>query len=409
MMSKYLKFVIITAIFCILLSLNVCALTVIDNMDVPTGWMGGKLETENIKEGTGAIRIDSPTLLQFNKKFAEPMDLSMYEDNGLISFWIYFEDVDVFADRDNSLEFTSSGSADVEESGFTLDNYLFENGWNHMLVSLDDFASYDADWTRINFIRFYKFTEGANTMIVDDIKIGTPADFGIGKVPVKDTATLFESFDSPEGFEPQTVETVRNIEGAGAITTTSDSLLSISKTYAAPVDMSRIIENGYVYLWVYIEDFALFTEGGSIEITSGGIYDSEETSWDLDDSFELKAGWNELLLDISQADLNDCDFSRVNFIRTFMFTSGANTMMLDKMYLGVGEDFGIQTEPPETDPPATEAPAAETSDGDVTETADSGAAENDNTILYIIIAAAAVAVIIIIIAVVAKSKKKASK
>ncbi len=409
MMSKYLKFVIITAIFCILLSLNVCALTVIDNMDVPTGWMGGKLETENIKEGTGAIRIDSPTLLQFNKKFAEPMDLSMYEDNGMISFWIYFEDVDVFADRDNSLEFTSSGSADVEESGFTLDNYLFENGWNHMLVSLDDFASYDADWTRINFIRFYKFTEGANTMIVDDIKIGTPADFGIGKVPVKDTATLFESFDSPEGFEPQTVETVRNIEGAGAITTTSDSLLSISKTYAAPVDMSRIIENGYVYLWVYIEDPALLTEGGSIEITSGGIYDSEETSWDLDDSFELKAGWNELLLDISQADLNDCDFSRVNFIRTFMFTSGANTMMLDKMYLGVGEDFGIQTEPPETDPPATEAPAAETAAGDVTETADSGAAENNITILYIIIAAAAVAVIIIIIAVVTKSKKKASK
>ncbi|MHB1152149.1 MAG: hypothetical protein ACYCWE_15580 [Eubacteriales bacterium] len=405
-MPRYLKFVIITAIFFILFSFNVCALTVIDNMDSATGWMGGKLETENIKEGIGAIRIDSPTLLQFNKKFTEPMDLSMYEEDGIVSFWIYFEDVDVFAERDNSLEFTSSGSADVEESGFTLDSFLFENGWNHMLVSLDEFVSYDADWTRINFIRFYKFTEGANTMIVDDIKIGTPADFGVGKVPVKDTATLFESFDSAEGFDSQTVESVRNIEGAGAIATTSDSLLSISKTYATPVDMSRIVENGYAYIWVYIEDPSLLTEGGSIEITSGGVYDTEETSWNLDDSFELKAGWNELLLDVSQADLNECDFSRVNFIRTFMFTSGVNTMMLDKMYMGIGEDFGIQTEPPETDPPATEAPATETAAGDVTEPADSGTAENNNTILYIIIAAAAVAVIIIIIAVVAKSKKK---
>jgi len=220
------------------------------------------------------------------------------------------------------------------------------------------------------------------------------------------TAALFESFDSAEGFDSQTVESVRNIEGVGAIVSSSDSLLSISKTFAAPVDMSRIVENGYAYIWVYIEDPSLLTEGGSIEITSGGVYDTEETSWNLDDSFELKAGWNELLLDVSQADLNECDFSRVNFIRTFMFTSGANTMMLDKMYMGIGEDFGIQTEPPETDPPATEAPVTETAAGDVTETADSGTAENNNTILYIIIAAAAVAVIIIIIAVVAKSKKK---
>lgn len=405
-MSRYLKFAVITAIFFILLSLNVCAITIIDNMDAATGWMGGKLETENIKEGAGAIRIDSPTLLQFNKKFAAPMDLSMYEDDGIISFWIYFEDVDVFAERDNSLEFTSSGSADVEESGFTLDSYLFENGWKHMLISLDEFVSYDADWTRINFIRFYKFTDAANTMIVDDIKIGTAAEFGIGKVPVKETATLFESFDTAEGFDSQTVESARNIEGAGAIVSTSDSLLSISKTYAAPVDMSRIVENGYAYIWVYVEDPSLLTEGGSIEITSGGAYDSEETSWNLDDSFEFKTGWNELLLDVAQADLNECDFSRVNFIRVFISTSGANTMMLDKMYMGVGEDFGIQTEPPETDPPATEAPATETAAGDVTEAADSGAAESNNTILYIIIAVAAVAVIIIIIAVIAKSRKR---
>ncbi len=410
-MSKYLKFLVVTAFFAVFLSLNVCALTVIDNMDTNTGWVGGTLETENIKEGAGAVRVDSPTLLQFNKKFAEPMDLSAYEDDGVISFWIYFEDVEVFASRDNSLEFTSSGNCDVEESGFTLDNFLFENGWNHMLISLDEFVSYDADWTRINYIRFYKFTEGANTMIVDDIKIGTAADFGLGKVPVKENATLFESFDSAEGFDPQTVESVRNIEGTGAVVSSSDSLLSISKTYAAPVDMSRIKENGYAYIWVYIEDPSLLTaEGGAVEITSGGAYDTEETSWKLDDSFEFKAGWNELLLDVAQADLNECDFSRVNYMRVFLFTGGANTMMLDKMYLGVGEDFGIQTEPPETEPPATEAPAEETTEAAAAEETNSGkAGGNDNTVLYILLAAAAVAVVVIIIVIAVKSKKKTDK
>lgn len=389
----------------IVLSLNVSALTVIDSMDEPTGWMGGKLETENIKEGTGAIRIDSPTLLQFNKKFAEPMDLSMYEEDGMISLWIYFENVDVFANRDNSMEFTSSGNCDVEESGFDLSNSLFENGWNHMLVGLDEFASYDADWSRINYIRFYKFTEGDNTMIVDNIRIGSAADFGVGKIPLRKSASLFESFDSAEGFDSQTVETSRNIEGAGAIVSGSDSLLSISKTYAAPVDMSRIAENGYAYLWIYIEDPSLLADGGAIEITSGGTYDAEETSWNIDDSFEFKAGWNEVLLDASQADFNECDFSRVNYIRVYMNTTGSNTMMLDKMYLGVGEDFGIQTEPPETEPPETEAPATEET-AEETTPAPASAKSSGNMMLYVIIAAVVIVILVIVIAVIIKRGKK---
>ncbi|MDD4772064.1 MAG: hypothetical protein PHZ09_00470 [Eubacteriales bacterium] len=405
-MSLKLKFAVLTTIIVVFLSFNVsAAITVIDNMDDASAWTGGTLETENIKEGTGAVRIDSAELLQFNRVFDEPMDLSMYEEDGVVSLWIYFEDVSVFADRDNSLEFTSSGVCDVEESGFTLDNWLFENGWNHLLIGMDEFVSYDADWSRINYIRFYKFTEGANTMIIDDIKIGTAADFGVGKVPVKDGATLFESFDSPDGFEPPNVEASANIEGTGAISTTSDELLSISKTYAEPVDMSRIAENGYAYIWVYIEDPSLLADGGAIEITSGGVYDVEETSWDLDDAFEFKVGWNELLLDVSQADLNECDFSRVNFIRVFMFTGGTNTMMLDKMYLGVGEDFGIRTEPP----PETQAPEADTA-ADETDAEAEGTetAEGDsNLIMYIIIGVAVAAVVIIIIAAAVKSKKKA--
>lgn len=408
-MTVKLKFAILTAAIVVFLAFNVsAAITVIDNMDDAAGWTGGKLETENIMEGAGAMRVDSSELLQFNKAFSEPMDLSMYEEDGVVSLWVYFEDVELFGDRDNAMEFTSSGTCDVEESGFNLDNWLFENGWNHLLIDMDEFVSYEADWSKINYIRFYKFTEGDNTMIVDDIKIGTAADFGIGKIPVKDSATLFESFDLADGFDPPHVEVSANIEGTGAISTTSDSLLSISKIFAEPVDLSRIIDNVYAYIWIYIEDPSLLTDGGSVEITSGGIYDTEETSWNLDDSFEFKAGWNELLLDVSQADLNECDFSRVNYIRVFMYTSSSNTMMLDKMYLGVGEDFGIRTEPPETEPPAiTETETAVVGDTEA-ETAGEKTQQGDNKlIMYIIIAAVVAAVVIVIITAIVKSKKNA--
>lgn len=409
-MSRYLKFIFLAAIFTILLSFSIAALTVIDNMDDVTLWTGTGvvLETKNIKEGKGAVRIDSVTQLMFERKFTTPIDLSQYKDNGVVSFWIYFEDIDVLPVLDNSLEFTSSGVCDVSESAFSLDNYLFEKGWNHIVVGLDEFASYDADWSAINYIRFYKFTDAANTMIIDDIKIGTAADFGVGKVPVKDTATLFESFDSAEGFDSQTVESVKNIEGTGAIASASDSLLSIAKTYAAPVDMSRMAENGYAYIWVYIEDPSLLAKGGSLEITSGGVSGTEATTWSFDGTTEFKAGWNELLLDVSKASDNKCDFSRVNYLHVSMPTSGANTMMLDKMYLGVGEDFGIKpvTEAPTTEV-TTEAAAATAS---VTTAASSSTSDkSNNTILYGIIAAAAVAVVIIVIAVIAKSKKASKK
>lgn len=407
-MSRYLKFIFLAAIFTILLSFNIAALTVIDNMDDVTQWTGTSLvqETKIIKEGKGAVRIDSPTQLMFERKFTTPIDLSQYKDNGVISFWIYFENVDVFPERDNSLEFTSSGGPDVNESAFTLDTFLFEKGWNHIVVGLDEFASYDADWSAINYIRFYKFTDSANTMIVDDIKIGTAADFGVGKVPVKDTATLFESFDSAEGFDSKTVESVKNIEGTGAIAATSDSLLSIAKTYAAPVDMSRMAENGYAYIWVYIEDPSLLAKGGSLEITSGGVSGTEATTWSFDGTTEFKAGWNELLLDVSKASDNKCDFSRVNYLHVSMPTSGANTMMLDKMYLGVGEDFGIKpvTEAPTTEV-TTEAPATTASVTTAASSSTSGKS-NNNAVLYGIIAVAAVAVVIVVIAVVANSKKK---
>jgi hypothetical protein len=168
--------------------------------------------------------------------------------------------------------------------------------------------------------------------------------------------------------------------------------------------MSRMTTNGYAYIWIYVEDPALLTAGGSIEITSGGKTATAATSWNFDDTTVFVAGWNEFLLDVSKAAVNECDFSKINYIHVSLPTSGANTMMLDKMYLGVGEDFGIK--PPETEPPATEPVTEAATTAAVTTAAANTAKTSNNTILYGIIAAAAVIVVIVVIAVIAKSKKK---
>ncbi len=417
-MSRNLKIVLLLiamiAVFTVAASAKVF---VIDNMDDSSKWTGNGgavQETENIKEGTGAVRANNSTLLQIQRKFDTPMDLSAYEDNGVISVWVYIDNVDTFETKDNSLEFTSSGTCDVEESCITLDNDLFEQGWNHLLFTMDDFASYDANWSAINFIRAYKFVNGANYWIWDDIKIGLESDFGMGKVKITNKASLVEGFDDPAAF---TVDTANAVEGTGCATASAPSdVMTISRKYDKPIDLSRIKDNGYVYVWIYVENAAaLRTNDGQLELTSSGKSDVNELGWTLPKEVTFKDGWNEILLKVDPK--TECDLSAVNYMRLYMFTDSENTIKIDRLMAGVGEDFGIM---PETEP-VTEAPAtteAATNAVDTTTAADGTTApaeangENPasaNYGVYIIIGAAVLVVIIVVVIIVANGNKKKSK
>lgn len=415
-MSKYFKLaLLVVAVFAIFTIGASAKVYVIDNMDDATLWTGAGVtqETSNIKEGTGAVRVDSTTILQMEHKFATPMDLSAYEDDGVISVWVYVDNTDSFAERDNSLEFTSSGTCDQQESAITLGTEWFEAGWNHLLFTMGDFASYDADWSAINYIRAYKFLNdgSANYWIWDDLKIGLESDFGIGKVKVQDSATLMESFDDPAAF---TVDTANAIEGTGCATATGTAPIIIEHKYDTPIDMSRIKDGGYVYVWIYVENAAeLQTADGQLELTSSGSCDVNEMGWVLPSLVTFQDGWNEVLLEIDPA--SECDFSAVNYIRLYLFSNVENTIKIDDLKFGVGEDFGIEPETVATTVAETEAPA--TAADTTASAADTTAAVTDGTstsstssstamIVIIIVAVVIVVVVIVIIAANSKKKKK---
>lgn len=412
-MSKCFRLLILIsallAVFCIGASAKV---VVIDNMDDATPWSGsGKvsLETENIKEGTGAVKCENNTLLQIQRNFTEPLDLSEYEDDGVISVWVYVDNIDTFDTRDNQFEFTSSGNCDVEESSININNEYFEEGWNHFLFTMGDFASYDADWSRINFIRAYKFVTGDNYWIWDDLKIGHETDFGIGKVKVTSGAKLIEGFDDSAKFS---VDTANAIEGTGCATATGTAPIIIEHKYDTPMDLSVLKENGYVYVWIYVENAGALQKGdGQLELTSSGTCDVNELSWVLHNVVEFKDGWNELLLEVDPS--TDCDLSAVNYLRLYLFSDTENTIKLDRLMVGTGPDFGLKPPaPPETEAPATEAPATEAeaeapAADDTAAPADEGtAAESGSSNAVVIIIIAAVVIVVIVIIIVAVSKKK---
>lgn len=413
-MSRWLKLLLVVTAVLALLTVGASAkIIVIDNMDDVTPWSGSgtvSLETENIKEGTGAIKCEDSGLLQIQRNFDEPLDLSAYEDDGVISVWVYVDNIDTFDVRDNQFEFTSSGTCDVEESGINISNEYFEEGWNHLLFTMADFSSYDADWSRINFIRAYKFVTGPNYWIWDDLRIGLESDFGMGKVKVTSNAKLIESFDDANAFN---VDTEYAIEGTGCATATGTAPIIIERKYDTPMDLSVLKENGYVYVWIYVEDAAALQKGdGQFELTSSGTSDQNELSWVLHDVVEFKDGWNELLLEVDPN--TECDLSAVNYLRLYLFSDTENTIKLDRLMVGTGPDFGLKPPaPPETEPPVTEAPAEDTPDeqapsADET-TASSGETEaepgSSNAVIIVIVAAVIIVVIVVIIIAVTRKKK----
>jgi len=411
-MAKYLKFVLLFALIVTVFTVGASAkLLLIDNMDDKTPWSGVNVvpETENIKEGTGAMRSSlaagadgENTYVLMQRNFKEPLDLSMYEDDGVVSAWVYVDDVDLFKDP-GQWEWTSSGTCDIEESSINLQTFYFETGWNYLMFPIDDFELHDADWTRINFIRIFKFSAGPNYWIVDDIRIGLRSDYGMGKVKLKDTATMFETFD--EGFE--NIDDFYNIEGTGCATaSTEGDLMQISRVYETPIDISRIKDFGFVYVWIYVENGAAITDG-QLELTSSGKPDVEELSWTFPAAFEFKDGWNELLLEVDPN--TECNLAAVNFMRLYLFTSEPNTMKIDKLMVGEGPDFGKMpvTEPPtqaETDPPANPGENNPTGENNGNETPNDE--PSDNTVLFIIIGVVAAVIIAVVIIIAISSKKK---
>jgi len=415
-MWKILKFMMITVALFALLCVSASAkILVIDNMDDITPWTGNgtvSLETENVKEGTGAIRCDDSNLLQIQRNFTEPLDLSAYEDDGVISVWVYVDNTDTFDVRDNQFEFTSSGTCDVEESAINIGNEWFEPGWNHFLFTMYDFSSFDADWSRINFIRMYKFVTGPNYWIWDDIRIGLESDFGIGKVKVGKGAQLVESFDDSSKFN---VDTEYAIEGTGCATATGTAPIIIEHKYDTPMDLSVLKDNGYVYLWVYVENAAALQKGdGQFELTSSGTSDVNELSWPLHEVVEFKDGWNELLLPVDPN--TECDLSAVNYLCLYLSSATENTIKIDRLMVGTGPDFGQKppvTEPPATEAPATEAPTEEETEapaaGETSSTEEGGGAESGSSTAIIAIIIAAVIIVAIVVIIIAASKKKSGE
>lgn len=116
-------------------------------------------------------------------------------------------------------------------------------------------------------------------------------------------------------------------EGSGSWKITKSGRI-LHQIKFASLDLRRYMENGYLHLWVYVENAAGLN--GAFELSSAGEADKQEISWHVQ-KHVIKNGWNELILPLNAPDSSTGDFSPrgANFFRFYIQGTGNVTVYID--------------------------------------------------------------------------------
>lgn len=121
------------------------------------------------------------------------------------------------------------------------------------------------------------------------------------------------------GTNPSLQTTDAKYGSAWLLSSTRDDQGSavFSRTFDETIDL-RGYANGYLHMYVYIENVSYLT-GGQVELSSAGTPDTRELSWDLG-LYVTKSGWNELNLPLEAGNLvgGEIDLKKVDFMRVFL-------------------------------------------------------------------------------------------
>jgi len=154
------------------------AQVVIQRCDVTTGWEGNEaLSIDNIdkKEGRGSLMTEAVTgqSTWFSKSFSQTR--TGIDNSGYLSFWMYVSDASLL--EGGLIGISSSGAPDTNESTWPLEKSMLVDGWNHLLLPLDQSVQSGGGVSldRVNFFRITQDLSGPITVKIDFIRFAPKA------------------------------------------------------------------------------------------------------------------------------------------------------------------------------------------------------------------------------------------
>ncbi|HVW98239.1 MAG TPA: hypothetical protein VHA56_19895 [Mucilaginibacter sp.] len=307
-----------------------------NSADVKDGWetVGEvSITTTGQKEGTGYIKNSIPNgsdFMQFILHTSAPFDSKLTAANGQFSFWWYVSDVSLLK-ADGQIEITSGGDADKHEFGWSVAKLIpsLKNGWNQLFLNFRDadISGGDPDPSAFNFFRIYFWTASK-----DHGELVSGVDGLVVRAVPPPPDVVFDSCDAKDGWQTVgdvNIATTGQKEGTGYLKNTianGGDFMQFIKDVETPVNSTFTESTGRFKFWWYVSDVSLLKSDGSIEITSSGKSDVNESAWDVAPLIPgLKNGWNEITLDFDKSIKTGdggADYSAINHFRIFFWTTG---------------------------------------------------------------------------------------
>lgn len=285
-------------------------------------------------EGTGALKAVGTVDSLGEAVFKTPVDVSAYK-NGYVHVSLYVNDVTLLKNTVN-LELSSSGACDVNEYEWILETSSLKNGWNELYLAFNDaLKTGNPNLGAINFFRMFTVDRDANLVtIFDDMYATNDKNSGdrtacgerlyAGDIMMSDCTCYFtNAFNMKLSSDCQ--------QGSYALKAKNPAV-GIYGTFKTAVDISNY-KDGYIHLWVYINNKNNLTTNMNFELSSSGTCNVNEYEWVINKK-DLNSGWNELYLPIKDAFVTGTpNLSAINYFR--MFTTNPNDnleWMIDDVY-----------------------------------------------------------------------------
>lgn len=124
--------------------------------------------SQYVMEGRGSWKWKTTTL---EGKFTS-VDISEYK-NGYLHFYVYCSDITKIGDQ-GQVEITSSGTCDVNEYNWNIQQCITKTGWNEVWLDLFSAGTTGGapDLSKINYLRIYTLNASA-TFYIDNIEVVT--------------------------------------------------------------------------------------------------------------------------------------------------------------------------------------------------------------------------------------------
>ena len=133
------------------------------------------------------------------------------------------------------------------------------------------------------------------------------------------------STDKKEG-----TASLQSVGATGTVTT------DFKKVFSPPINTGSTIANGNLQFWYFVSDINAHDTANQVELGSGGAFDKNEFSWNIDTknaNTPLQNGWNLVTLPFSTATITGGtpDLSAINWFRIYRTKKASVTTKIDQI------------------------------------------------------------------------------